>query len=73
MSNSDAYNDYLKLSAKLHIIRKKHEGKLSEDEIDAIEDPILDAMDPLWWDMTHEERDSIDAQVAERRAKGEMS
>jgi len=65
---SDAYDEYLKLTAKLLAVRKEHEGKLSQEEFDAIEDPILDDMDPLWWDMTHEERDKIDAEAAERLA-----
>lgn len=65
---SDAYTEYMKLEAKLLAFRDEHEGKLSVDEMDAIEDPILDAMDPLWWDMTQEERDKLDARGAERRA-----
>jgi len=69
---SKAYDEYLKLTAKLLAARKEHEGKLSVDEMDAIEDPILDDMDPLWWAMTHEERDKIDAEAAEKRAKGEV-
>ena len=68
---SEAYDEYLKLQTKLYEARRL-ENERTVAEQDAIEDPILDAMDPLWWAMTHEERDKIDAEAAEKRAKGEV-
>ena len=64
---SEAYDEYLKLQTKLYEARRL-ENERTVAEQDAIEDPILDAMDPLWWAMTQEERDKLDAQVAERLA-----
>lgn len=62
--SSDAYNKYLQLEAKRHVILKTHKG--TQDELDALEDPILEAMDPLWWEMTEEERASINEATRKR-------
>ena len=61
---TEAYNKYLQLEAKRHVILKTHKG--TQDELDALEDPILEEMDPLWWEMTEEERAKINDAVRER-------
>ncbi len=64
---SDEYEDQMEKRSPVQALRalelkrievlKETHGK-SADVIDAVEDPILDEMDAVWWDqMSQEERD----------------
>ena len=70
--SQEAYDKYMVLEAQLMKVRRKHEGRVSEEELDAMEDPILDSMDPLWWEMTREEQERLEKFLNERRARSEI-
>ena len=57
------------LNEKVFEIRRRG---LPEAEEDALVDPILDALDPLWWSMTRAEQKELDAWIKEKRARGEI-
>ncbi len=50
----NAYVEYVELMKKLVHVRWLNQGHDSAEE-----DEILDAMDPLWWKLTEEERGRV--------------
>ena len=67
--SQEAYDKYQELTLKVFEIRSRG---LSEKETDALEDPILEEQDDLWWAMTEQEQDKMDAWLKEKRKKGEL-
>jgi len=53
---SEAYTKYTALEQKLYKLRRAN-GDVESPE----EDAIIDAMDPLWWEMSDDERAAVEA------------
>lgn len=52
---------YRELEQRLFAVRRKNNDAESPEE-----DAILDAMDPVWWELTEEERVGINLQKSRR-------